>query len=246
VPLGSTRFQEIDNQFRTRYASEDEVSEAGEGQRLDIDSSQTGSSGALIGAEATPLRAGPGLVRIASARTLKVATADSESLPSYQQANNKDDEVADGDGDVEPTAPAGAGILDFGNDMGIRRSIEVDDEAVDLTEDNWPKQQPQSWPQQTWNFQDLTSKDQGDRTSRSSDTDSMVATMDIENDTSNAHSGQPPSPDPFNQEQLDKIRNKAWEDKAIVQVQADLGGDESSDKAAVDIHISDDEGLRLD
>lgn len=56
IPLGGPRFRQILEQFEDDDSSESEVTNSGEGLRLDEGSSQTGSSSALQGAGATRQR----------------------------------------------------------------------------------------------------------------------------------------------------------------------------------------------
>jgi ubiquitin carboxyl-terminal hydrolase 4/11 len=80
TPLGGPRFREIMERFDTR-SEEDESTESGEGQRLVVGSSLTGSSSAGIGAEAIR-HVDRGLV--SSATTAIIARHD-DDLPSYSR-----------------------------------------------------------------------------------------------------------------------------------------------------------------
>lgn len=80
APLGGPRFKAIFDKFNSQY--DEEMSEAGEGQRLGIGSSLRGSSSALIGADPTRPQAEGGSVRSMVTPFLK--GSGDELPPPYQ------------------------------------------------------------------------------------------------------------------------------------------------------------------
>ncbi|KAI1078420.1 UCH-domain-containing protein [Whalleya microplaca] len=115
VPLGGPRFSQILERFVDHDSSDNELSNSGEGRRLDESFSQNGSSSALQGAEATHLRGNPG----GNAKTA--------------QALNRADSAIE-----TKSIDDGGPLLGNPSTMSkqtLHQSIE-DDEGIDLTDDN--------------------------------------------------------------------------------------------------------------
>jgi len=171
VPLGGPRFQSIMDKFDNASSGDDEnMSEAGEGQRLDIGSSQIGSSSALSGAEATPLLGSLGLASNAKGAR---ATPDLDlelSPPPYQAPSEAGTDNIELDEDFnKPTT----GYLDFGRDNNKGTSIRasVEDEGIGGMSGRNP------WDEPNWNWTSIQDHGGGGvvelprGTANSSDTD---------------------------------------------------------------------------
>ncbi len=263
VPLGGPRFREIVDRCNNGDSSDDDLddmSESGEGQRLDIGSSRLGSSSALKGAGATLRLESPGLVASgASSKTLNTnADADQDYLPTYQQAGGASGDVDDDD-DVQPLL--GSSMLSFGDptkDAMIRRSIEAD-EGIEMG------CQETGWGQQPWSFERveaeaLMASDEGHNSSDDTDVNSMGPGVSDRDRDDKADYGPPegysappaaddefaqyelppPPPDSADQANMDAIRNQVWDSKKLHHIPPDVGRDQDSDNA-VDIHVGEEE-----
>ena len=280
VPLGGPKFQEIFKEYQAALGvqadSDEEMPEAaGEGQRLDIDSSQIGSSSALKGVGATLPRAGLGSGSGAGAES--PPDTDQDRLPSYQQASG--DAIDFDDLEDSGVPPYREGILDFtlGRSAGpVRESIEADaDEGIDMG----GSQDHGGWQQQPWDFQNIQTMQTMARhvshdgaNSSDGDVNSMGPGVPDPDDDDDDKMGfetpseaaeyteplmpeaaeyahfeqQPPPPDSENQANMVDIRNQAWNNKRLHQVTADLGGEDQDSDNAVDIVIPEDEAGKMD
>lgn len=195
----------------------------------------------------------------ASSRTLN-AGADQESLPSYQQASGAGGDSVEGGDETQPVLGTGMGLLNFGgtsNDDTIRRSIEVD-EGIGMGHLDGP-----GWPKQGWTFDSVGAEGKlpsaasqgGGQNSSATDVDSLgpgvgdldeKMSFDIPEEYTEppAPEGElpmydePPPPDPYDQANMEDIRNQVWANKKLHTIPPDVGQDQASEKA-VEIHVSD-------
>ena len=152
---------------------DENMSDAGEGQRLDIVSSRIGSSSALNGAEATRRLGSRGLAsdaKDAPATAAAAAEADvvDPSPPPYQAPSDADTDNIELDDDFnKPTS----GYLDFGRDKDTSIRASVEDEGIGGIG------MRHHWDEQNWGWTRIADHDDSGtveltrRTANSSDTD---------------------------------------------------------------------------
>jgi hypothetical protein len=174
-------------------------------------------------------------------------------LPSYQQASAGTADMEDDDSGL----PFGTGVLNFGSsgqDAVLHRSIE-EDEGVSMAE-------PRGW-QQAWSFESITGNMHARGPLDGADDMSETEVNSIGPDIRDAeekmnvdgpeHSyvepeapsadfpgyEEPPEPGLADQANMDDISRQVWANKDLLhQVPVDVGDDEDSDRAVVDIHLA--------
>lgn len=235
VPLGGPRFQRINDLFNNDTPDED-MSDSGEGQRLDSGSSLRGSSSALIGAEVTHPQGGRGSPSGVLASEAGGLSADEgEQLPSYEQTV--------GAGPIVQSWQSGE------NDDGIRGSIE--DEGIGMSTNQW------SQPDWNWNHIETGPKTTGSVASDEAEMNSSNGGFSDRNTGMNspfqqfdeyddaaapeAHVSEyqePPEPNSEAQANMNDIRNLSWKNQGLHTIPADIGEDAASVRA-IEIHLDD-------
>ncbi|KAL8374228.1 hypothetical protein RB599_001113 [Gaeumannomyces hyphopodioides] len=235
IPLGGPRFQRINDLFNNDTPDED-MSDSGEGQRLDTGSSPRGSSSALIGAEVTHPQGGRGSPSGVLASEVRGLSADDgEQLPSYEQ-----------------TVGAGPMVQSWQpgeNDDGIRGSIE--DEGIGMATNQWAQS---DW---NWNHIEGGPKTTGSVASDEAEMNSSNGGFSDRNtgmnspfqqfddyDDAPAPEGpvseyqEPPEPNSEAQANMNDIRNLSWKNQGLHTIPADIGEDAASVRA-IEIHLDD-------
>lgn len=244
VPLGGPRFQEIVDRY-DNSATDEEMSESGEGQRLGTGSSLRGSSSALTGAEVVLHKGERGLVSRSTSQPSAALGADQP--PPYQDAASAGEDEEEENGILNMTS------WDAPDDK-VHNSIE--DEGIAMPD----------WTTTNWNFDSLARP----RVGSEAEADNGYASDDAQHDSSGdeggilaneddrdaemllgepasyqlpdqpepevSHYEEPPAPKLEAQTDLNEIRDQAWNRAAVHNIP--IQEDASSEKA-VEIHLDD-------
>lgn len=242
--LGGPRFKRIFELYESNMEnSDDETSDSGEGQRLGTGSSLRGLSSALTGAEVTPLPGSRGLVGPSASHL--AASEEDEALPSYENAVLGDETFMQGgmedealDGMAGPAQSWTAGAWDFKNIDGERPGSPATDDA------------------------EMNSSNGGG--GYSSDRNNTGMNSPFEFEPSTAAAMALPDDEAFGQEDdalpglevvearsnLSDIKELSWKNQQQQQLHTvpptALGDDDATSDKAVDIHVDDDKGGKMD
>lgn len=240
-----------------RERSGDESSESGEGQGLVANSSLRGSPSALTGVGAA--RRQPNLGSVDGEGMMTINPSDLEKLPSYE-AHEEEDGAA-------PVLLRDAVMND-----GLRNSIEVEDEGIDIA----PGYNGPMLPQQSWTFGSLGEINANSRGSHMiSGTASDVASDDVQHNSSASEGSVRGRLDDFDNSIAEDEDNRPFIDQSpvpdldelgqasAIALQADLYDvlqrgeyprqefevtDErfEVEEPAVEIHVKDNDDMKLD